>query len=70
MRYPKPQKGNPHKLTIDQHIFPRACIARFSRENGTVQVRRKGGQQDLWLAPATRTFVLAACGTRRPNPSS
>lgn len=28
MHYPKPQKGNPHKLTIDQHIFPKPCISR------------------------------------------
>lgn len=56
MRYPKPQKGNPHKLTIDQHIFPKACIARFSGENGTVQVRRKNGEQDLWLVPGNSYF--------------
>jgi hypothetical protein len=56
MRYPKPQKGNPHKLTIDQHIFPKACISRFARENGTVQVRRKGGEQDLWLTPGNSYF--------------
>lgn len=56
MRYPKPQKGNPHKLTIDQHIFPKACIARFARENGTVQVRRKGDEQDLWLTPGNSYF--------------
>lgn len=56
MRYPKPQKGNPHKLTIDQHIFPKACIARFARENGTVQVRRKSDEQDLWLTPGNSYF--------------
>lgn len=56
MRYPRPQKGNPHKLTIDQHIFPKACISRFARENGTVQVRRKSGEQDLWLTPGNSYF--------------
>jgi hypothetical protein len=56
MRYPKPQKGNPHKLTINQHIFPKACISRFAGENGTVHVRRKSGEQDLWLAPANSYF--------------
>jgi hypothetical protein len=35
MRYPKPQKGNPHKLTIGQNIFPKACISYFIGENGT-----------------------------------
>lgn len=56
MRYPKPQKGNPHKLTIDQHIFPRACIARFVGESGTVQVRRRSGGPDMWLTPKSSYF--------------
>jgi hypothetical protein len=56
MRYPKPQRGNPHKLTIDQHIFPKACIARFAGEQGTVQVRRKDGEHDLWLTPGNSGF--------------
>lgn len=60
MRYPKPQKGNPHKLTIDQHIFPKASISRFTGENGRVQVRRKSGEQDLWLTPAIATRRIPA----------
>lgn len=56
MHYPKPQKGNPHKLAIDQHIFPKACLSRFTGDNGTVQVRRKSGERDLWLAPGNSYF--------------
>jgi hypothetical protein len=56
MRFPKPQKGNPHKLTIDQHIFPKTSIARFAGEHGTVQVRRKDGEHDLWLLPGNSYF--------------
>lgn len=56
MRSPKPQKGNPHKLTIDQHIFPKDCIARFALEKGTVQVRRKCNKPDLWLTPGNSYF--------------
>ncbi|MYM22175.1 hypothetical protein GTP46_05910 [Duganella sp. FT135W] len=56
MRYPKPQNGNPHRLTIDQHIFPKSCIARFAGDKGTVQVRRKSGEKDLWLAPGNSYF--------------
>ncbi|MBB5393044.1 MULTISPECIES: hypothetical protein [unclassified Herbaspirillum] len=56
MRHPKPQKGNPHKLTIDQHIFPKACISRFTDGQGTVQVRRINGDQDLWLTPSNSYF--------------
>lgn len=66
MRYPKPQRGNPHKLTIDQHIFPKACIARFAGERGTVQVRRKDGEHDLWLTPGNSYF----CARQAPGNST
>lgn len=56
MRSPKPQKGNPHKLTIDQHIFPTESISRFAGENGMVQVRRKSGEPDLSLMPDNSYF--------------
>lgn len=29
MAYEAPQKGNPHKLTVKQHVFPRRSIERF-----------------------------------------
>jgi hypothetical protein len=29
-RHEKPQKGNPHDLTINQHVLPVASIARFA----------------------------------------
>jgi len=37
-RYEKPQAGNPHGLTINQHVFPSASIARFVGQNGKVAV--------------------------------
>lgn len=46
MKYPKPQKGNPHSLTIDQHVFPARSLQRFTDSRGTVHVLRKG-----WTAP-------------------
>lgn len=46
--YEKPQKGNPHQLTVNQHIFPVVSIARFAISNGAVslydKVRRKTRQ--------------------------
>ncbi|WP_038486000.1 hypothetical protein [Collimonas arenae] len=39
MRAEKTQKGNPHKLTVNQHIFPRASMDRFATSGG-VHVRR------------------------------
>jgi hypothetical protein len=38
MKYEKTQKGNPHKLTVKQHVFPAASIARFAGRDGLVQV--------------------------------
>ena len=36
--YEKPQKSNPHQLTIDQHVFPVASIKRFTNITGRVVV--------------------------------
>ena len=36
MIYEKPQKRNPHQITIRQHVFPRFCIQRFCDEAGVV----------------------------------
>ena len=51
------QKGNPHQLTVRQHVYPRASIARFL-EGGGVDVldfkrdsmRRAGPDDDLFCA--------------------
>lgn len=40
MGFEKTQKGNPHNLTINQHVFPRKSIDRFSDVNGLVQLFR------------------------------
>lgn len=55
MHHKKPQKGNPHKLTIDPHIFPKACISRFAGQDGTVHIRKKSGD-DLQLDPDNLFF--------------
>lgn len=34
--YEEPQRGNPHRLTVYQHIFPARSIARFARSDGQV----------------------------------
>lgn len=36
--YLKPQKKNPHRFTIRQHVFPSASIARFVKSNGRVSL--------------------------------
>lgn len=37
-KYEKPQKGNPHRLTVNQHIFPTRSIERFADDAGTVSL--------------------------------
>jgi hypothetical protein len=51
MKYEKPQTGNPHRLTIKQHIFPRRCVARFENSKSRVQVR---------LAQPPKSFEVTA----------
>jgi hypothetical protein len=36
--YEKPQKGNPYRLPIRQHVFPSASIARFTNADGVVDL--------------------------------
>ena len=38
MRNLKPQRGNPHQLTVKQHFFPKKSIERFTDQSGVVQV--------------------------------
>jgi len=53
----KTQKGNPHGLTVRQHVFPRASIERFATGGGVEvhdlkrrTVRRAGPDDDLFCA--------------------
>jgi len=56
MRHPRPQKGNPHKLVINQHIFPRKSISRFTNKHGMVEVFHNGLQKTLNLKPNNNLF--------------
>jgi hypothetical protein len=57
-RYEKPQKRNPHSLPIRQHVFPSASIARFTNDQGVVdlchlptsQVRKATPDDDIFCA--------------------
>jgi hypothetical protein len=41
MKYQKTQKGNPHELTLDQHVFPRCSLARFAdKSDDRIAIRR------------------------------
>ena len=56
MTFEPPQKGNPHKLTMNQHTFPSASIDRFANEKGAVQVLRKASEKVFHARPADRIF--------------
>ena len=56
MAFEPPQKGNPHKITVHQHTFPSASIARFTNANGAVQVLRKASEKPFYARPSDRIF--------------
>lgn len=57
-RRPEPtQPGNPHQLTLRQHVHSRACITRFADGAGRVLVRKHGGS--AFLANADNDIFCA-----------
>ncbi|CRL47619.1 hypothetical protein [Pseudomonas sp. URMO17WK12:I11] len=56
MGFEATQKGNPHKLTINQHVFPKKGIDRFSDENGLVQLCRKEGAKVIRVSSTNSLF--------------
>lgn len=56
MKKERPQKGNPHKLTWKQHIFPAASIERFLDVKGNVEVKRIGAKQSFTAKSDNKIF--------------
>jgi hypothetical protein len=56
MSFEKPQKGNPYSLTVKQHTFPRASIARFSDSDGRVSVSHISTKKCFAIAPDDQLF--------------
>ena len=54
------QKGNPQRLTIQQHVLPRSSIARFNGADHKVEVRCQGQGATLRLNATNPMF----CATR------
>ena len=50
------QKGNPHQLTIKQHVLPRQSIARFTGQDAKVEVQRLGQTATIRLKPNNPIF--------------
>ncbi|WP_419735659.1 hypothetical protein [Pseudomonas sp. COR18] len=56
MSYELPQKGNPHKLTVNQHTFPKTSIARFTGQSGMVQLFHMKTRKVLPMKPTDQVF--------------
>jgi hypothetical protein len=56
MKYEKTQPGNPHRLTVNQHVLPVRCIERFAGSDGCVDVCVANRPNLLRLAPQNGLF--------------
>lgn len=56
MGFEATQKGNPHRLTINQHVFPKKSIDRFSDESDLVQLCRKEGAKVIRVSSTNSLF--------------
>jgi len=56
MKYEKTQKGNPYQLTVCQHTFPVASIARFADTDGRVEVYLIKQKKVIRLKPDDQLF--------------
>lgn len=54
--YEKPQSGNPHQLTVLQHILPRRSIERFCDQQGVVRVKRIAKEGFISVPPNNPLF--------------
>lgn len=56
MTYEKPQKTNPNKITVKQHVFPRASIARFANTEGNITTFYIPNKKKIVLTPSNEMF--------------
>jgi hypothetical protein len=56
MQFEKTQKGNPHKLSIKQHIFPVRSIERYLKIDGTAEVYLKSINKSIQTNPYDQIF--------------
>jgi hypothetical protein len=64
MKYERTQKGNPHDLIINQHIFPRKSIARFTN-NKVVQVFLRDKNATFSATPGNAIFCVSRTWDQR-----
>lgn len=54
--YERPQRHNPHQLTIKQHCFPKRSIERFANEDGLVHVHLIEHERTIFLKADDSNF--------------
>lgn len=54
--YERPQRDNPHRLTVKQHVFPKASIARFVGDDGRVALFDLKGRPPWRPTPNDQVF--------------
>ena len=63
--FEKPQTGNPHQLTVNQHCFPSSCIERFCNHSGTVEVKLKSSKTSFGALPSNKVFCAKRAWDQR-----
>ena len=58
MRYKRTQKGNPHMLTINQHVLPTRSISRFAGHDGNVDFYNQKTSAKLRIRPGNNLFCV------------
>jgi hypothetical protein len=57
-KFEKPQKGNPHRLAVSQHVFPSKSIARFAGSDGRVHLHTRQGNLIRRAKPTDSIFCV------------
>jgi len=57
-KFEKPQKGNPHRLVVSQHVFPSKSIARFVGSDGRVHLHTRPGDLIRRAKPTDSIFCV------------
>ena len=65
MKYPKTQRGNPHRLTINQHVFPAQSLRRFTNSLGELMVRLQQEPKIIKLRPNDPLFCAKRAWDQR-----
>ncbi len=65
MGFERPQRGNPHQLTVNQHILPAKSIARFADRSGSVEVCLIARGRTFRTMPDNVVFCAKRCWDQR-----